>query len=209
MPTPHLTLIAAVARNRVIGVDNRLPWHLPEDLRHFREVTRGNPVIMGRKTWESLPEAFRPLPGRQNIVISRQPDYPVPGAKLAASLPAALALVANNEGSLQRSAPPPSEREAFCRSTTCRAPTEGGGEADEGSLGEQQHAFIIGGEQLYALALPHADRLLLTEVEMDVVGDAWFPAFSADEWREVQREKQVNEKGTAFAFVTYARKHTK
>jgi dihydrofolate reductase len=158
-----LTLIAAVARNRVIGVDNRLPWHLPEDMRHFREVTRGNPVIMGRKTWESLPEAFRPLPGRVNIVISRQPDYPAPGATLADSLPAALGLVEDN-------------------------------------------AFIIGGEQLYATALPHADRLLLTEVDMDVAGDAWFPAFSPAEWQETQREKQVSEKGIAFAFVTYERR---
>ena len=68
---PRLTLIAAVARDRVIGIENRLPWHLPEDLQHFRRVTRGHPVIMGRRTWESLPDAFRPLPGRLNIVISR------------------------------------------------------------------------------------------------------------------------------------------
>ena len=85
-----LSLIAAVARNRVIGKDNQLLWHLPGDMRHFRETTRGKPVIMGRKTWESLPEKFRPLPGRQNIVVSRNPAYAAPGATLAVSLENAL-----------------------------------------------------------------------------------------------------------------------
>ena len=81
-----LSLIAAVARNRVIGMDNALLWHLPEDMRHFRETTRGKPVIMGRKTWESLPESFRPLPGRLNIVVSRNPAYQAPGATLVGSV---------------------------------------------------------------------------------------------------------------------------
>ena len=88
-----ISLIAAVARNRVIGKDNRLLWHLPEDLRHFRALTHGKPVIMGRKTWESLRPAFRPLPGRLNIVVSRDPAYAAPGATLAASLEEALAKV--------------------------------------------------------------------------------------------------------------------
>ena len=88
----RLALIAAVARNRVIGKDNRLLWHLPEDMRHFRETTRGKTVIMGRKTWESLPEKFRPLPGRLNIVLSRNPDYPAPGATRARSLQEAIGL---------------------------------------------------------------------------------------------------------------------
>lgn len=92
-----LSLIAAVARNRVIGKDNQLLWHLPGDMRHFRETTRGKPVIMGRKTWESLPEKFRPLPGRQNIVISRNPAYAAPGATLAASLEDALKLVETSD----------------------------------------------------------------------------------------------------------------
>lgn len=85
-----LSLIAAVARNRAIGKDNHLLWHLPEDLRHFREVTRGKPLIMGRKTWESLPEKFRPLPGRLNIVVSRNPRYQASGAVVSASLAEAL-----------------------------------------------------------------------------------------------------------------------
>jgi dihydrofolate reductase len=81
-----ISLIAAVARNRAIGKDNQLLWHLPEDMRHFRETTRGKPVIMGRKTWESLPDSFRPLPGRLNIVVSRNPGYQAPGATLVGSL---------------------------------------------------------------------------------------------------------------------------
>jgi len=85
-----IALIAAVARNRVIGKGNRLLCHLPEDLRRFREITRGKPVLMGRKTWESLPEKFRPLPGRHNLVLSRDPSYVAPGATLAGSLAEAI-----------------------------------------------------------------------------------------------------------------------
>jgi len=92
-----LSLIAAVARNRVIGKDNQLLWHLPGDMHHFRETTRGKTVIMGRKTWESLPEKFRPLPGRQNIVVSRDPAYVAPGATLAASLEDAMKQVETSD----------------------------------------------------------------------------------------------------------------
>ncbi len=87
-----ISLIAAVAKNRALGKDGQLLWHLPEDMRYFRETTRGKPVIMGRKTWESLPDAFRPLPGRRNIVISRNPAYEAPGATLAGSLEDAIRL---------------------------------------------------------------------------------------------------------------------
>ena len=96
----ELVLIAAMAKNRVIGINNQLPWHLPEDLKHFRELTRGCAVIMGRKTWESLPAAFRPLPGRRNIVLTRQNISPTDalfsGAELAPSLTDALNLLDAN-----------------------------------------------------------------------------------------------------------------
>ena len=92
-----ISLIAALAANRAIGKDNELLWQLPEDMRHFRETTRGKPVIMGRKTWESLPEAFRPLPGRHNIVVSRDPDYQAAGATLTGSLADALRQAADVE----------------------------------------------------------------------------------------------------------------
>ena len=83
---PIISLVVAVAQNRAIGKDNHLLCHLPEDMRHFREVTLGRPVIMGRKTWESLPEAFCPLPGRNNIVVSRNAAYQAEGATVASSL---------------------------------------------------------------------------------------------------------------------------
>ena len=97
MTKPVISLIAAVARNRVIGKDNQLLWHLPEDMRHFRETTRGKPVIMGRRTWESLPAQFRPLPGRHNIVVTRNPDYATPGATRTLSLEAAIAAAGDAE----------------------------------------------------------------------------------------------------------------
>jgi dihydrofolate reductase len=95
---PRLALIAAVARNGTIGHDNRLLWHLPEDARFFRAQTLGCPVIMGRKTWESLPERFRPLPGRVNIVLTRQRGWHAPGAVVAHELDEALAAA----GAVQR-----------------------------------------------------------------------------------------------------------
>jgi dihydrofolate reductase len=89
---PEIVIIAAVARNRAIGKDNQLLWNIPEDMAHFKALTAGHTVVMGRKTWESLPPRFRPLPGRRNIVISRQADYAAPGAELADSLENALKL---------------------------------------------------------------------------------------------------------------------
>lgn len=163
MNTPILTLIAAVARNGVIGIDNRLPWHLPADLRHFRELTTGHAVIMGRKTWESLPEKFRPLPGRRNIVVTRDAAYRAAGATVAASLPAAVAAAG----------------------------------ADE--------AFVIGGAELYAAAMPLADRLHLTELAAAFEGDTHFPAVDSRHWRQTAREAHSGEGALDYAFVTYQR----
>ena len=161
-----LSLIAAVARNRAIGKDNQLLWHLPEDMKHFRETTRGKPVVMGRKTWESLPEKFRPLPGRQNIVVSRDPAYKAHGADLAGSLEAALTLASGAE-----------------------------------------EIFVIGGEQLYRAALPLADRLYLTEVELAPEADAFFPDLSRDgAWTEAEQSETFTSGGVSFQYVTYRRK---
>lgn len=93
----EIVIIAAVARNRVIGRDNQLIWNIPEDMAHFKALTQGHTVLMGRKTWESLPPRFRPLPGRRNIVVSRQADYAAPGAELATSLEAGVALASGDE----------------------------------------------------------------------------------------------------------------
>ncbi len=163
MTETKLILIAALARNGVIGKDNRLPWHLPADLRHFKALTSGHAVIMGRKTWESLPEKFRPLPGRQNIVVTRNSAYRAEGASLAASLPAAIAAARDLQ------------------------------------------AFVIGGAELYAAALPLAARLELTEIDRDYEGDAFFPARDPAQWREVAREAHTDEAGLGYAFVGYQR----
>ncbi len=162
---PSLTLIAAVARNGAIGKDNALLWHLPGDMKFFREATRGATVIMGRKTWESLPPRFRPLPGRRNIVVTRQAHYVAEGAEVAHSLDAAL--------------------ESAAADTT----------------------FVIGGAELYALALPHAQRLLLTEVQVAPDADAYFPAVTAGDWREARRTEAPEENGIRYAWVTYERNH--
>ncbi len=162
---PEVHLIAAVARNGAIGRDNALLWREPADLRHFRAVTMGAPVIMGRRTWDSLSDRFRPLPGRRNLVISRNPDLRAPGAERYADLDSALAACAG----LPR-------------------------------------VFVIGGAQLYALALPHADVLELTEIDRDFEGDTHFPPWPRADFDEVAREKLQGQDGTDFAFVTYRRR---
>ncbi len=157
---PEIVIIAAVARNRVIGRDNQLIWNIPEDMAHFKALTAGHTVVMGRKTWESLPPRFRPLPGRRNIVITRQTDYAAPGAEIADSLENALKLAST--------------------ATT---------------------AFIIGGEQIYTQAMTVADRIEMTEVDLEPEGDAWFPEIDTVDW-----EKSAETEGAGFAFITYRRR---
>lgn len=159
---PRVFLIAAVARNGVIGAKGTLPWRLPEDLKHFKKLTLGHPVIMGRRTWHSLPHA---LPGRENIVVTRSANGDIYGASVANSLTSALALC----------------------------------------LGEPL-AFVIGGEQLFAEALPIADGIVLTEIDRDYEGDVYFPRWDRADWRETQREKHVSAEGIPFSFVLYERK---
>lgn len=157
---PEVVIIAAVAKNRVIGRDNQLIWNIPEDMAHFRTLTSGQTVIMGRKTWESLPPRFRPLPGRRNIVISRQDNYSAPGAEVADSLENAFKLAAS-------------------------AAT----------------IFVIGGEQIYKQAMALADRLEITEVDLEPEGDAWFPEIPAITWK-----KMAIAQGAGYAFVSYQKK---
>lgn len=169
MPSrPQLILIAAVARHGAIGRGDALLWHEPLDQRHFRAATMGCPVIMGRKTWDSLPPRFRPLPGRRNIVLSRNPDWHADGAELAPDLDQALARAAGSRG--------------------------------------VERIFVIGGAQLYALALPLADELQLTEVDADFEADAFFPAWDRQAFDEVRREAHRDAAGRGFAFVTYRRR---
>ncbi|CAB3781696.1 hypothetical protein LMG28138_01288 [Pararobbsia alpina] len=142
----HLILIVARARNGVIGRDNQLPWHLPEDLKYFKRTTMGAPVIMGRKTHESI---GRPLPGRRNLVVTRDASRRFNGCETVGSL-----------------------EEAISR-------------CEQDGMAE---AFLIGGAQLYLEGLERADRLLVTEIDLDVAGDAVFPAPDPAVWYEVSRE---------------------
>jgi dihydrofolate reductase len=158
-----IVIIAAVAKNGVIGNGNALPWHLPEDMKHFKALTTCHAVIMGRKTWESLPPKFRPLPNRHNIVLTRNAAYDAPGATVVTALEEAT------------------------------------------KLGAGGTAFIIGGAELYAHMLPHAQRLELTEIDAAFDGDAHFPAYDRALWREVKRESGRTESGLGYAFVTYER----
>jgi dihydrofolate reductase len=158
---PRLYLIAAVAKNGVIGAHGKLPWHLPEDLTHFKKLTLGHPILMGRRTWESL---GKPLPGRENIVISRKPGFGAPGASVASSLEAAIALCAG-----------------------------------------EPVAFVIGGAELYAAALPLADGLVLTEIDRDYEGDTRFPEWDRKSWRATQKETHTSADGMRFNFVLYER----
>ncbi len=158
----HLAIIAALARNGVIGIDNRLPWRLPGDLKRFKTLTMGHPIIMGRKTWESI---GKPLPGRRNLVVSRNPDYLAAGAEVFGSLKAALRACAGCEGEI----------------------------------------FVVGGAELYALALPIADRMYLTEVLSEVDGDAYFPDFDRSLWLEESRIAGPVDAEPAFQFVNYRR----
>jgi dihydrofolate reductase len=164
-----LSLIAAVAENRVIGRNGKLPWYLPKDLRYFRAVTMGKPVLMGRKTWESM---NRPLPGRTNIVITRQQGYQAEGARVVADLGGAIELAESV------------------------AASDGGDEI-----------MIIGGAEIYQLALPQADRLYLTEVHAAVEGDVLFPDWQREAWQEVSREDEParDEDSHAYSFVVYQR----
>ena len=158
-----ITLIAARARNGVIGSNNQIPWKIPGELAYFKRMTMGHPIVMGRKTWESIGRA---LPGRRNIVVTRNGSYVAANAEVVTGL---------NEA-LERA----------------------------GNAGE---IFIIGGAQLYADALPRADRILLTEIDADFSGDTLFPAVDLSQWREVRRERHppADDRVFEFSFVDYER----
>jgi len=142
---PRVTLIAALASNRVIGRNGQLAWRIPGDLPRFKAHTLGQTLIMGRKTFDSIGKA---LPGRETIVVTRNASFSAPGVKVAHSLDEALAMASTAE------------------------------------------AFIAGGAEIYALALPEADRLLLTEVEAPTEGDTFFPEFDRAAWKVVADEVQ-------------------
>lgn len=158
-----LSMIVAMASGNVIGIENKLPWHLSADLKYFKSATMGKPIIMGRKTFESI---GRPLPGRRNLVITRDAAWTADGVEVFHAPEAALAAVSG---------------------------------ADE--------AMVIGGAEIYALLLPFADKLYVTEVALDVRGDAHFPEIEAGNWREVSRNGfDAEDVQPAYSFVIYERR---
>ena len=165
MDRPLVSLIAAVARNRAIGLDNALLWREPEDQKHFRRTTLGHPVLMGRKTWDSLPLRFRPLPGRRNLVLTRDVAWRAEGAEPVGSLDAGRAL----------------------------------------AVGAQK-LFVIGGAQLYALALPQADELVLTEIDAELAGDVFFPDWDRSRFELRSHEERTSAAGVKYRFATYERR---
>ncbi len=161
----QINLIWAQARGRVIGKDGVMPWRLSEDLAHLKRTTLGYPVIMGRKTWDSIPAKFQPLPGRTNIVLTRQTDWHENGAQRTSNLREAL---------------------LFCEQLTSKPDA----------------VWIIGGAQIYAQALPLAHKIVITEIDADLQGDAFAPELDTS-WRETQRESHISTTGLAYSFVTY------
>jgi dihydrofolate reductase len=165
MAAPILTVgPVARARNGVIGRAGGLPWRLSGDLAFFKKTTMGKPVIMGRKTWDSLP--IKPLPGRTNIVLSRDGAFEPKGALVCETFSEAVQI----------------GREQA---------------AEDGA----EEVCVIGGAALFALALPKAGRVYLTEVEAEVEGDVFFPPFDEADWREVWRERRAADEKNQYAFT--------
>ncbi|ABV86184.1 type 3 dihydrofolate reductase [Shewanella pealeana] len=157
-----IAMIAAMANNRVIGKDNQMPWHLPEDLRHFKAMTLGKPVVMGRKTYESI---GRPLPGRHNIVISRQDSLVIDGVTRVSSF-----------------------------------------EEAKIAAGDCDELVVMGGGQLYEMLLSQADILYLTEINLTVEGDTYFPEWDNGSWQEVSRDVAKNDKDVEYSFIKLVKK---
>ena len=158
----NCSLIVAFANHNVIGINNTLPWHLPEDLKRFRALTMGHHIIMGRKTYESL---GRLLPGRTTVIVTRNSDYKIEGALIAHSLQAALML-----------------------------------------CGSDNEPFVIGGAQLYKDGLKLANKLYITEVHADYVGDAFLPEIDLSAWNLSEKKDHVAANGLQYSDVIYLRK---
>jgi len=164
-----ISLIWAMTDDRVIGIRNRLPWRLPADMKWFRQHTLGKTVIMGRSTFESL--AKKPLPDRQNIVISKQTDYQADKVTVASSVEGAIALA--DDGSIKNG----SIKNGSLNNSSVK----------NGSVNDSSEIMIIGGASLYAQTLDMADTLYITLVHAQIEGDAWFPEFDMSQWQEIER----------------------
>lgn len=171
----------------VIGAGNAIPWHVPEDGAHFRRTTTGHPVVMGRLTWDSLPPRFRPLPGRTNVVVTRQQAWAPDGDGAAPRTGAGRAPVlvtSSLDDALDRA------------QDAARA----AGDADA-------EVWVIGGAQVYAQALDRADRCVVTEIDLVVEGDAVAPALDPGRWALAgPGEWTTSSTGTRFRVRTYVRR---
>jgi len=157
-----VTLVAAMGRNRAIGLAGRMPWHLPAELKHFKRLTMGKSIVMGRKTWQAI---GRPLPGRQNIVISGNPAFLAKHVELVGSLNEALEIAQSDE------------------------------------------VMVIGGGQVYELAMPMAQRMVLTMIDIEPEADTWFPAWDERQWVQTGEERFPAEpdNGLAYRIVEFKR----
>jgi len=152
-----ISLIVAMARNRVIGSNGRLPWQVPGDLQRFKRLTMGHCLLMGRKTFVSI---GRPLPGRRTIVLSRDPGLRIPGCDMVPSLEEALQLAAGED-----------------------------------------ELFVCGGADVYRQALPLAQRLYLTEIDLEVPGDSYFPALSCEDFETLYEECYAGQTTSCFRIL--------
>jgi dihydrofolate reductase len=159
-----ISLIAAIGKNRVIGKNNSLPWKLPADMKRFRELTTGKPIIMGRKTFESI---GKPLPNRTNIIITHDQNYKAEGCIIAHSIEEALKAAESNK-----------------------------------------EVMIIGGSQIYKEFLPKANKMYLTLIDADFDGNAYFPEYKVEEWKETAYEEHERDKDNqySYTFVVLTRK---
>lgn len=155
-------MIVAVANNGVIGVNNTLPWHLPEDLKRFRALTMGHHIIMGRKTYESL---GRLLPGRTTVIVTRNPDYRVEGAIVVHGL---------------------SDAMQYCA--------------------QDKELFLIGGAQLYQEGLTMVNKLYITRVNLEVIGDAFLPEIDLSAWTLIEKKDHLSVSGLSYSDLVYIRK---
>ena len=151
----NITLIAAMGNNRAIGLDGRMPWHLPAELQHFKRATMGKAIVMGRKTWQSI---GRPLPGRQNIVISRNPEFTAEGADVCDSLAGAV------------------------------------------EVAESGEVMVIGGGQLYSAAMPMAQAMILTLIDIEPEADTWFPEWDESQWRPTEEQRYPIDEDNKLAY---------
>ncbi len=159
-----ISIIVAMAQNRVIGANNTMPWRCPEDLKYFKSLTMGHHMIMGRKTFDSI---GKPLPGRVSVIVTRNRDLKIEGCIMAHSLDEAIAV--------------------------CK---------------DDNEIFIVGGAELYALALPMVNKLYITEIQQEFDGDTYFPEFDETKWLEIAREERHQDapQPLSYHFVTYLRK---